>query len=66
MFSVEKGGYHKLYNLRRGNVACFRDDNPLKDGKRQEANKEQVMFRGQKEDQGRKGAILVRTNAGVE
>ena len=41
------------------------DDEQLGEGRRQEANQEEVRFRGSKGDQGRKGAVLVRPRTEV-
>ena len=65
LFAKEKGVYHKVYCLRRGDVAFFRDNEQLGEGRIQEANKVEVRFRGSKGDQGRKGAVLVRTRSGL-
>jgi len=65
LFAGKKGVYHKVYCLRRGDVAFFRDNEQLGEGKRQEANKVEVRFRGSKGDQGRKGAVVVRTRTGL-
>ena len=45
-------------------MAFFRDNEQLGEGKREEENKVEVRFRGSKGDQGRKGAVLVRTRTG--
>ena len=59
-----RGGYHRVCGMRRGDVAFFRDNEQLGEGKRQETNIVEVRFRGSKGDQGRKGAVLVRTRTG--
>lgn len=61
LFAGEKGEFHSIYCLRRGDVAFFRNNEQLGEGRRQEADKVEVRFRGSKGDQGRKGAVIVRT-----
>ena len=56
--------FHKVYRLRRGDVAFFRDNEQLVGSRIHEAKKVQVRFKGSKGDQGRKGAGLVRTRTG--
>ena len=64
LFSGEKRGFHSIYCLQRGDVAVFRNNEQLGEGRRQEADKEEVRLRGSKRDQGRKGPVLVRTRNG--
>ena len=60
LFAKERGVYHKVYCLRKGDVAFFRDNDQLAEGSIREVNIVEVSFRGSKGDQGRKGAVLVR------
>ena len=64
LFAGKKGEYPTVYRLLRGDVAFSRDNEQLGEGKRQETNIVEVRFRGSKGDQGRKGAVLVRTRTG--
>ena len=59
-----KGLFHKVYCLRRGDVAFFKGNEQLVGSRIHEANKVEVRFKGSKGDQGRKGAVLVRTRTG--
>ena len=59
-FAEENGVFHKLYSLRRGDVAFFRRGRQLGKGREQEADKVEVRFKRLKRDKGRKGPVLVR------
>ena len=61
LFVGEMREFHIIYFLRRGDVAFFRNNEQIGEGRRQEADKVEVRFRESKGDQGRKGAVLVRT-----
>ena len=56
--------FHKVYCLRRGDVAFFKDNEQLVGSRIHEANEVEVRFKGSEGDQGRKGAVLVRTRTG--
>ena len=64
LFANGKGVFHNVYCLRRGDVAIFKDNEQLVGSRIHEANKVEVRFKGSKGDQGRKGAVLVRTRTG--
>ena len=64
LFANGKGVFHKIYCLRRGDVAFFKDNEHLVARRIHEANKVEVRFKGSKWDQERKGAVLVRTRTG--
>lgn len=57
-------GIHELESLRRKDVEFFRGEVQLGGQDRGLAYKVEVRFRGSKGDQGRKGAIMVRTKEG--
>ena len=56
LFTEEKRDFHGIYCLRRGDMVFFRNTEQLGQGRRQEVDKVEVMFRGQrgtKEGRGR-------------
>ena len=64
LFTAEKGEFPTIYCLRRGHVVFSRNNEQLGKSRTQEAGKVEVRFRGPKGDQGRRGAVLVRTTIG--
>ena len=56
--------FHKIYSLRRVDVAFFKDNEQLVGSAIHEAIKVEARFRGSRENRRRKGAVLVRTRTG--
>ena len=56
--------FHKVYYLRRGDVAFFRDNEQLVGSRIHEANKVEVGFMGSNGAQGKTGSVLVETTTG--
>ena len=57
----EKWGTHGSYCLPREDVVCSRDIEQFTEGKKQEADKEQVRLRWSKVYRGRKGGDMLKT-----
>ena len=64
LFAGEKGHFHSIFCLPRGDVAFFRNNEQLGEGRRQNTDKVEVRFRDQQQAQGRKGAIRTRRRKG--
>lgn len=60
LFADDKGWFHEVYCLRRGEIAHVKGDEQLEGKDIRAADKVDVRVRRSKGDQGRKGAVLVR------
>lgn len=62
LFAKDAGeGIHGVFCVRSGDTAFFRGDHQAFGSRVEDAYKAETMFRGSKGDQGRNGAILMRT-----
>ena len=61
LFAEEGGKVHEVYCLRRGDVAFFEKGVQLGPGTKEAADTMEIRFKVGKGDQGRKGAVAVRT-----
>ena len=61
LFAEERGKVHEVYCLRTGDVDFFEKGVQLGPGGKEAADTVKIRFKGRKGDQGRKGAVAVRT-----
>ena len=61
LFAEDDGSVHAVYCLSGGDVAFYAGERQVEGGSSTGIDKVEVRFRGSKGDQGRRGAVLVRT-----
>ena len=68
LFAEDDGRVHAVYGLRGGGVAFYAGERQVEGGGSPKVDTMEVRFGGSKGDQGRRGAVLVRTrgNRGTE
>ena len=61
VFTEDDESIHTVYSLRGGDVALYAGERQVERGSSPEVDSVEVRFRESKDDQGRRGAVLVRT-----